>query len=43
MGLDQIKKLLHIKENNYQNEETVDKMRENVCQVVRQEINIQNI
>jgi hypothetical protein len=44
MGLHQIKKLLHIKENNFQNQETAYRLEGNLCQLfIVQGINIQNI
>jgi hypothetical protein len=44
MGLHQFKKLLYIKGNNYQNQETAYKMGENLCLLfTRQGINIWNV
>jgi ribosome biogenesis GTPase A len=42
MVLHEIKKPLHIKDKNYQNQETMYRMRENLCQLLTGEkINIQ--
>jgi hypothetical protein len=44
MGLHHIKKLLHIKGNNYQNQETIYRMEDYICQLFnKQRIAVQNI
>jgi ribosome biogenesis GTPase A len=44
MGLYQIKRLMFIKRNNYQNKDIAYRMRENLCQLfIGQGINIQDM